>query len=139
MSLNQQDDISSSSGEEEDTINVSNGRNKQQRCSATPSTSVRRKRGRKGPNDAIVDAILEIANASRMRATAMTTKADDRFSITNCINVLDMTQGVDQRVYYAALDLFENPNARETFISLKGDRRLTWLQGKCNALSGSTQ
>jgi hypothetical protein len=45
-------------------------------------------------------------------------------------------QGLDQRIYFFALDLFENPNARETFISLKNEKRLPWLQGKFGASSG---
>ncbi|CAH8284818.1 unnamed protein product [Eruca vesicaria subsp. sativa] len=57
---------------------------------------------------------------------------DDRFSITNCINVLDGIENVDEGVYFAALDLFESPCLRETFISLKANKlRLTWLQVKC--------
>ncbi|KAK9291531.1 hypothetical protein L1049_019479 [Liquidambar formosana] len=123
------DDASSGSGED---MNMLDGNNKRQ--SAMPSGSGRRKRSRKATGDAIVDAMLEIAAASKMRASAIM-KNEDRFSISKCIKVLDEMQGVDQRVYFLALDLFENPNARETFISLKSERRLTWLQGKCSASS----
>ncbi|OVA20947.1 hypothetical protein BVC80_8835g14 [Macleaya cordata] len=123
-----QGDASSSSG---DDVDISNGRNK--RRSAAASSPGRRKRNRKGgPGDAIVEAMLEIAAASKMRAAAMS-KNEDRFSISTCIKVLDEIQGLDQRLYFVALDLFENPNARETFISLKSERRLTWLQGKCSS------
>lgn len=120
------DDASSGSGED---VNMLDGHNKRQ--SGMPASSGRRKRSRKATGDAIVDAMLEIAAASKMRATTIM-KNEDRFSISKCIKLLDEMQGVDQRVYFVALDLFENPNARETFISLKSDRRLTWLQRKCS-------
>lgn len=94
-----------------------------------------RKRSRKASGDAIVDAMLEIAAASKMRATAIL-KNEDRFSISKCIKVLDELQGVDERVYFFALDLFENSSSvREIFISLKGEKRLPWLQGKCGVSS----
>ncbi|THF93875.1 hypothetical protein TEA_004899 [Camellia sinensis var. sinensis] len=105
--------------------------------SMTPSGStVGRKRGRKGVDDAIANAILEMASASKLRAAAIQ-QVNDRFSITDCVKVLDEMQGVDERVYFAALDLFNNPKARETFLSLKVDKRLTWLCSKCSSLSSS--
>ncbi|XP_057424796.1 uncharacterized protein LOC130718279 [Lotus japonicus] len=96
-----------------------------------------RKRSRKANGDAIVDAMLEIAAASKMRASAIL-KSEDRFSISKCIKVLDELQGVDERAYFLALDLFENSSsAREIFISLKGDKRLPWLLGKCVGVPSS--
>ncbi|KAF9608527.1 hypothetical protein IFM89_009893 [Coptis chinensis] len=65
--LGAHDDASSSSGEED--VNIANGSNK--RRSTTSLNSTRRKRNRKGPSDAIVDAMLEIAAASKLRANAM--------------------------------------------------------------------
>ena len=124
------EDASSGSGEDATMLD---GHNKRQ--SITP-ISGRRKRSRKATGDAIVDAMLEIAAASKMRATEIM-KNEDRFSISKCIKVLDEMQGVDQRLYFVALDLFENPNARETFIALRGEKRLTWLQGKFSASSSS--
>uniref|UniRef100_A0A5B7BIG2 Uncharacterized protein n=1 Tax=Davidia involucrata TaxID=16924 RepID=A0A5B7BIG2_DAVIN len=124
------EDASSGSGED---VNMLDGH--KQRQSATPSSG-RRKRSRKATGDAIVDAMLEIAAASKMRAAAIM-KNEDRFSISKCIKVLDEMQGVDQRLYFYVLDLFENPNARETFIALKSEKRLTWLQGKFSAFSSS--
>lgn len=123
------EDASSASG---DDANMLDGHKRQ---SGMPSSSGRRKRSRKATGDAIVDAMLEIAAASKMRATAIM-KNEDRFSISKCIKVLDEMQGLDQRIYFFALDLFENPNARETFISLKNEKRLPWLQGKFSASSG---
>ena len=114
------EDASSGSG---DDVNMSDGHKRQV---GTPSSCGRRKRNRKATGDAIVDAMLEIAAASKMRTSAIM-KTEDRFSISKCIKVLDEMQGVDQRVYYLALDLFENPNAREIFISLKSEKRLPWL------------
>lgn len=120
------EDASSGSG---DDANVLDG-NKHQ--SGIPSNSGRRKRSRKATGDAIVDAMLEIAAASKMRATAIM-KNEDRFSISKCIKVLDEMPSIDQQVYFLALDLFENANARETFISLKSEKRLLWLQRKFSA------
>ncbi|GMG99863.1 hypothetical protein Nepgr_001703 [Nepenthes gracilis] len=113
-----------------DDINMIDGLNKRQ--STMPSSSDRQKRSRKATGDVIVDAMLEIAAASKMRAAAILNN-EDRFSISKCIKVLDEMQGIDQRLYFLALDLFENPDARETFISLKNERRLMWLQRKSDA------
>ncbi|KAK2989299.1 hypothetical protein RJ640_026682 [Escallonia rubra] len=126
------EDASSGSGED---VNMLDGHNKRQ--SATPNSG-RRKRSRKATGDAIVDAMLEIAAASKMRAAAII-KNEERFSISKCIKVLDEMQGVDQRLYFFALDLFENPSAREIFISLKSERQLTWLQGKFSASSNTSR
>ncbi|BAT73440.1 hypothetical protein VIGAN_01092200 [Vigna angularis var. angularis] len=89
-----------------------------------PSSSGGQKRSRKANGDAIVDAMLEIVIASKMRVNAIL-KNDDKFSISKCIKVLDELQGVDEQFYFLVLDLFENnSSAREIFISLKGDKRL---------------
>ncbi|KAK7283409.1 hypothetical protein RIF29_12907 [Crotalaria pallida] len=85
--------------------------------------------------DAMAGALLEMVAASRLR-TVVSTARDDKYSITNCIRALDEIQGIDQQFYFSALDLFENPSLRETFISLKCDKiRLTWLQGKCGKIT----
>ncbi|GMN29027.1 hypothetical protein TIFTF001_002265 [Ficus carica] len=99
---------------------------------ATPSTPNVRKRGRKGTDGAIADAILEMAAASKMRTSAIQ-RWNARYSITKCIQELDETQDVDEQLYFAAIELFDKPIARETFLSLKGDKRLTWLRSKCKA------
>lgn len=121
------EDATSGSG---DDVNMLDGNKRQ----SGVSSSGRRKRSRKATGDAIVDAMLEIAAASKMR-TAAIMKNEERFSISKCIKVLDEMQGMDQQIYFFALDLFENPNARETFISLKSEKRFPWLQGKYNASS----
>lgn len=119
------EDASSGSG---DDVNMLEGQKRQ--AGVPPSACGGRKRGRKATGGAIVDAMLEIAAASKMRASAIM-KNEDKFGINKCIKVLDEMQGVDERIYFLALDLFENhPNAREVFISLKGEKRLPWLKGK---------
>ncbi|CAJ1952435.1 unnamed protein product [Sphenostylis stenocarpa] len=122
------DDGSSGSGDDGNILD------EQKRQAGTPSNSCGgRKRGRRATGSAIVDAMLELVAASKMRASAIV-KNEERFSINNCIQVLDEIQGVAQRIYFLALDLFEGrPSAREVFISLKEDKRLPWLQGKCSA------
>lgn len=85
--------------------------------------------------NAMAEAMLEMISVSRLRAV-VSSVSDDKFSITNCIKALDEIQGIDQKLYFSALDLFENPSFRETFISLKSVKiRLTWLQGKCSKSS----
>lgn len=90
-----------------------------------------RKKGRKGPEGVMADAILKMAYSSRLRTRALQ-QYHERFSITNCVKAIDEIMGVDDDVYYAALDLFnDKPIARELFLSLKPDKRLMWLEGKC--------
>ncbi|KAL3838914.1 hypothetical protein ACJIZ3_023505 [Penstemon smallii] len=91
-----------------------------------------RKRGRRGIEDAIAKGILEIAAARKLRAEAIK-KHNERFSVTDCVSALDELQGVSDQVYFAALDLFSNRSSRETFLSLKVEKRLIWLQGKCSS------
>ncbi|KAF8406604.1 hypothetical protein HHK36_008693 [Tetracentron sinense] len=118
---------SSSDSEEEADIAVG-----QDKCqSTTPHNSHRHKRRCNKIDDVMAEAILEMAAASKLRAAAVM-QSRDRFPLTNCIKALDEMQGVNDQIYLAALDLFDKPNARETFISLKSDKRLTWLKGKCN-------
>ncbi|KAH6803728.1 hypothetical protein C2S51_031975 [Perilla frutescens var. frutescens] len=93
-----------------------------------------RKRGRKGFEDAIARGILEMAAATKLRAEAIK-KFNNKFSITECVKALDELQGINDQVYLAALDLFSNRNARETFLTLKVDKRLIWLQRKCLSCS----
>ncbi|GFP95278.1 hypothetical protein PHJA_001672100 [Phtheirospermum japonicum] len=79
----------------------------------------------------MAEAISDMISSSSLRKSR-NLLVDERFSISSCIKVLDEIEGIDDGLYYAALDLFENPSFRETFISLKSDYvRLTWLQGKC--------
>lgn len=101
----------------------------------TASRNGTRKRGRKGIDDVLASAISEMAAASKLRAHAVK-QHNERYSISNCIKALDELKGIDEQIYYAALDLFDNRNARETFLSLKVDKRLTWLLGKCSIQFG---
>ncbi|KAI3464854.1 hypothetical protein Pfo_021517 [Paulownia fortunei] len=82
-------------------------------------------------SDTMAEAILDMINSSKLRRFTKPL-TDERFTISNCIKALDEIEGIEDNLYYAALDLFENPSFRETFISLKSNYvRLTWLQGKC--------
>lgn len=81
--------------------------------------------------DAMVDALSDMVKSSKLRTLAKA-QTVERFTITDCIKALDEIEGIEDDLYYAALDLFENPNYREMFISLQSNYvRLTWLQGKC--------
>lgn len=124
---------SSSESEEIDDI-----ADEQDRYLSTTPRSVNggRKRRKKGIDNMIANAILEMATASKMRADAIT-QHNGMFSITDTLRALDELEGVDDKVYFAALDLFNNRTAREIFLSLKVDKRLTWLQGKCAVLTGT--
>lgn len=81
--------------------------------------------------DSMAEAIMDMINSSKLRRSTEPL-IDERFTISNCIKTLDEIEGIGDNLYYAALDLFEKPSFRETFISLKNNCiRLTWLQGKC--------
>lgn len=128
-STHQEESSSGSEGEEDDNDPET----------TVPSTSAAtciRKRGRKGIDEAIAGALLEMAAASKMRAAAIE-QYNSRYSMADCIKELDVMQGVDQQLYFAALNLFNKPNAREIFLSLKRDKRITWLRGKCVVASNS--
>ena len=101
---------------------------------ATPSMTGVRKRGRKGVDATIAEAILEMAAGSKLRTTAMQ-RCHAKYTMTQCIKELDEMVGVDKKLYFAALDLFNKPIARETFLSLKGEKRLTWLCCKVHCIS----
>ncbi|XP_047319756.1 L10-interacting MYB domain-containing protein-like [Impatiens glandulifera] len=90
-----------------------------------------KKRVRRGVNQAISEAISEMAAASRHKTTAIE-QINNRFSITDCVKALDEVKGIEERLYYAALDLFHKPIARETFLFLRADKRLAWLSRKCS-------
>ncbi|XVF63701.1 hypothetical protein PTKIN_Ptkin09bG0107900 [Pterospermum kingtungense] len=82
-------------------------------------------------HEAMAGAMLDMLAAWRSRTIALK-RSDDKFSITSCIRALDEIEDIEEWLYFAALDLFEDPKLRETFISLKGGKtRLKWLQGKC--------
>ncbi|TXG72013.1 hypothetical protein EZV62_000592 [Acer yangbiense] len=87
-------DEDGASGSWNDT-NMLDGHSKHQ--SVTPSSSGRSKISCKTAVDANVDAMLEIAAASKMRASAIM-KNEVRFSISRCMKVLDEMQCVDQRL-----------------------------------------
>lgn len=81
--------------------------------------------------DSMARALLDMIAASRIRTVAAASNTG-KFSITSCIKALDGIEGVGEALYFAALDLLDDSNLRETFMSLKSnERRLQWLQGKC--------
>ncbi|PIA44597.1 hypothetical protein AQUCO_01700297v1 [Aquilegia coerulea] len=104
----------------------------------TNSTSRKRSRNNSGLDDPIAEAMLEMATASKLRANALL-QSLDQFSITNCVKSLDEIAGVDESLYYSALDLFDNPALREIFLTLNCDKRLIWLKGKCRATLHSAE
>ncbi|KAL8058522.1 hypothetical protein ABFX02_03G024300 [Erythranthe guttata] len=132
------EDGSSASGDEANLLDGSNKNNFVSTNSGRHNNNNNNsnKRSRKATGDAIVDAMLEIAAASKMRAAAIT-RNEERFAISKCIRILDDMQIADQSLYFYALDLFENPTAREIFVSLKAERRLAWMQGKFRSFSSS--
>ncbi|XP_049360465.1 uncharacterized protein LOC125825175 [Solanum verrucosum] len=85
-----------------------------------PPKSGSNKRNSVGPN-----------NPKRSKSSDMDqnqNQKDDPYSIANCVVALNDTPGVDRRLYNAAMDLFENKNWRETFVTMKMDKRLSWLK-----------
>ncbi|KAJ4890173.1 Uncharacterized protein Rs2_29921 [Raphanus sativus] len=89
-----------------------------------------KRRPSRGVEAAIANAIGEMAAASRLRTSSLT-QMSSRFTLAECIRELDGIHGVAENVYFAALEIFNNPCARETFLSLRSDMRLAWLQWKC--------
>ncbi|GMY12216.1 l10-interacting myb domain-containing protein [Fagus crenata] len=69
----------------------------------------------------------EVNCVSKSNGTA-TLQTDDPYSASHCMVIINGMQGVDRRIYNGALDLFQNPCWRKTFISLKSEKRLTWLK-----------
>ncbi|KAG9149005.1 hypothetical protein Leryth_010616 [Lithospermum erythrorhizon] len=81
--------------------------------------------------DAMANALLDMIASSRLM-TAENLQSDNYYSISNCIRALDEMEGIDDSLYYSALDLFEDANIREVFLSLSNNLiRMSWLQGKC--------
>ncbi|KAJ6989590.1 hypothetical protein NC653_018154 [Populus alba x Populus x berolinensis] len=48
---------------------------------------------------------------------------------------LDEIQRVKEEIYFAALDLFKKPSAREIFLSLKVEKRLIWFFFLCSKVN----
>ncbi|MCD9559711.1 hypothetical protein HAX54_017882 [Datura stramonium] len=85
--------------------------------------------------NAMAEAMWEMIAASKHQTVVMP-QVDGRFTICKCIKALDEIEGVPDNLYYAALDLFDNPSLREMFICLNSSSiQLTWLQGKCANLA----
>uniref|UniRef100_A0A2C9UYZ4 Uncharacterized protein n=1 Tax=Manihot esculenta TaxID=3983 RepID=A0A2C9UYZ4_MANES len=81
-------------------------------------------------NETMAEALFDMVAASRWRKAALK-QNNERFTITNCIRAPDEMGDIDQQLYFAALDLIEEPSLREkldlieepslreTFISMK--------------------
>lgn len=78
---------------------------------------VLRRGARKATGDTIVDTMLEIVVASKLRATAIM-KNEEHFSIRNCIKLKMRCNMLMTTSTFFTSDLFENFNTRETFLSL---------------------
>ncbi|XP_051136496.1 L10-interacting MYB domain-containing protein-like [Andrographis paniculata] len=95
-----------------------------------------RKRCRRGGiEDSLAKGILKMAGATKLHTEAINS-LNSKFPVSDCVRALDELQGIDDRIYLAALDLFNSRNARETFLTLRAEKQLGWLERKC---STSTQ
>lgn len=98
----------------------SNPSERNKRKLTEPPKSGSNKRSSVGPN-----------NPKRSKSSDMDqnqNQKDDPYSIASCVVALNDTPGVDRRLYNAAMDLFEHKNWRETFVTMKMDKRLSWLK-----------
>lgn len=113
----------------------SDGQISKRQLATLPSPSSNQKKVcRRDDNATVIDGMKEMGSSSRSRSTITPFQSGDPFSISNCAKTLNEMQGVDEFLYLAAMDLFEeDPVRRETFISIRSDIRLAWLKGKCNA------
>lgn len=117
-------------------VNMSSGRNKR-RSLIKPlisSTRQRRRVCRETSQTGVNDVSRHEEGNKTAAAAVVAAQSGDRFSISSCIEVLNEMGGVDQEVYLAALDLFQDPDRRETFICIKSDIKLAWLKAKCKSL-----
>ncbi|XP_009623008.1 L10-interacting MYB domain-containing protein-like [Nicotiana tomentosiformis] len=108
---------------------------KKRKCSSDIVPASDQSCGDKEIIDSMAEAMREMIAASKLQTVVMP-QVDGRFSILKCVKALDEIEGIPDHLYYAALDLFDNPSLREMFVSLNSSSiRLTWLQGKCANLA----
>lgn len=93
-----------------------------------------RRRTHTEASHSVEDAILETPCVSTKRRSTLSQRSGE-FSISSCIKILNEMEGVAEDLYLAALDLFQDPDRRETFISIRSDIRMPWLKGKCSSMS----
>ncbi|CAK9157029.1 unnamed protein product [Ilex paraguariensis] len=108
-----------------ENVNISNRRTKRQFAEA-PSSGPN-KRNKIGCGNRKAGVILGIGTASGSNQTAVT-QNNDPYSYCCCITAINGMQGVDRRLYSAAMDLFRDLTWRKTFMSLKSEKRLSWLK-----------
>lgn len=104
--------------------NTADGRNKRQLVQ--PSSSGPNKRTHKESANLKADAVVETGSASKPKGTA--SGQNDLYSAGDCITIINGMQGVGRRLYNASIDLLQNANWRKTFMSLKSEKRLSWLK-----------
>ncbi|XP_009782470.2 L10-interacting MYB domain-containing protein-like [Nicotiana sylvestris] len=91
----------------------SSGQNKRKSSTDQPPKSGDNKRNSVGPD-----------NSKQVN----TSDDDEPYSTANSVVALNNTPGVNQSLYKAAVDLFENPTWRKTFVTMKMEKRLGWLK-----------
>lgn len=115
-----------------DEMNIStDGWNK---CRFTISNQSSQRRTHTEASYNVEDAVLETGYRKKKRVP-MLSQRSEQFSISSCIEVLNRMEGVQEDLYLAALDLFQDLDRRETFISIRSDIRIAWLKGKCSSTS----
>ncbi|XP_058209645.1 uncharacterized protein LOC131322364 isoform X2 [Rhododendron vialii] len=110
-------------------VNISDGGNKRQRVQ--PSSLD--KRSLKGDNPK-ANATSDPRTISESKKDASAQK-DDPYSAGCCMTVINGMQDVDRHLYNGAMELFKNPTWRKTFMSLKTEKRLTWLKAMLPSVS----
>ncbi|CAL5366233.1 uncharacterized protein LOC114305448 [Camellia sinensis] len=113
-------------------VNISDGCNKRQLVQ--PSSLGPNKRSHKGDENSNANATSETGTVSASSKDAIAQK-DDLYSAGRCITVINGMQGVDRRLYNGAMDLFQSPCWRKTFMSLKCEKRLNWLKAMLPSVS----
>ncbi|XP_031402942.1 uncharacterized protein LOC116212456 isoform X2 [Punica granatum] len=53
---------------------------------------------------------------------------DDPHSLARCLTLISGMQEVNHHLHSSAMDLFQNPTWRKTFVQLREEKRLSWLK-----------
>ncbi|KAJ4837650.1 hypothetical protein Tsubulata_032335 [Turnera subulata] len=106
---------------------ISSGRN----SSASRSNGRNRRGNCRGAANSVatnVDPATNPSSSKKSKGTAPVPQSDEPSSASHCVTILNGMEGVDRRLCNAALDLFQNEFWRNTFLSLKSEKRLNWLK-----------
>ncbi|ERN03112.1 L10-interacting MYB domain-containing protein [Amborella trichopoda] len=98
--------------------------------SAAPTSSRRRKRVRK--HESIIEALLEMAANSRLRAS-LDAEASSNQGLKNCIEELQAMEGLDDELLRKACEMLKDEKNATIFMTLEGHRRLVWVKEMCDA------